>query len=110
DNQRRLQSRTVKLMAPDQLPAVPRPGRDKAKEGVIRLAFSLAGVLPPSTLAPVAFHTYWPRLDQGEPTGLDQLDEWLTTHPETRLVIIDTFTRIRPRAGRSSAYEEDSNA
>ena len=41
------------------------------------------------------FATRWPRLNQG---CTEQLDQWLTDHPGTRLVVIDTLERIRPPA------------
>jgi hypothetical protein len=40
--------------------------------------------------------------------GMQQLDTWLTEHPETRLVVIDTLGRFRPPdTGRGSAYGTD---
>jgi predicted ATP-dependent serine protease len=39
-----------------------------------------------------------PRLDTG---GLDWLNDWLAQHPETRLIMIDTFTMVRPTRGRN---------
>jgi hypothetical protein len=49
-------------------------------------------------------HTAWPRLDEG---GAEQLDEWLTEHPDTRLVVIDTLAKIRKPAGGANIYAED---
>lgn len=53
------------------------------------------------------FHgtTSWRRLDDG---GLEDLNNWLNTHPDTRLVIIDTIQKIkaRPRS-KGNAYEND---
>jgi hypothetical protein len=49
-------------------------------------------------------HTAWPRLDEG---GAEQLDEWLTEHPEARLVVIDTLAKIRKPAGGANIYAED---
>ncbi len=48
------------------------------------------------------------RADEG---GVQDLDEWLTKHPDCRLVIVDTIARFKPRAaGRRSQYDEDRDA
>ncbi|MBF0183716.1 MAG: AAA family ATPase [Magnetococcales bacterium] len=53
----------------------------------------------------VHFALEWPRIDQG---GVDLLDEWLTSHPGTKVVILDTLARIRPPRGRNGdLYGED---
>ncbi len=46
----------------------------------------------------------WPRLDQG---GLERLDAWIAAHPDCRLVVIDTFQKVRPARNGSNVYEED---
>jgi len=47
----------------------------------------------------------WPRQDKG---GLCALLEWLSEHPEARLIVIDTWPKFRPaRARKGDAYEED---
>ena len=35
----------------------------------------------------------WRRVDQG---GIDDLEAWLEEHPQARLIVIDTFSAIRP--------------
>jgi hypothetical protein len=51
------------------------------------------------------FQTAWPRQDQG---GHEAIEKWLTEHPETRLVIIDTWPKFRSGRGRSQdVYEVD---
>jgi hypothetical protein len=50
----------------------------------------------------------WPTLDQG---GAEELDEYLTEHPETRLVIVDVLQMIRPpTSGKHTAYAADYTA
>lgn len=59
--------------------------------------------------APGRFHlaTDWPRMD-GEEGGLRHLSGWIDEHPETRLVIIDTFGKARqaPNAQANVYYDE----
>jgi len=53
------------------------------------------------------FHE-WERLDEG---GLLRLDAWLGEHPSARLVIIDTFQKVKPRArAGGNSYETDYDA
>jgi hypothetical protein len=52
-------------------------------------------------------HTEWPRLDEG---GAEQLDEWLTEHPDARLVVIDTLAKIRRPVSGANVYAEDYGA
>jgi len=51
----------------------------------------------------------WPRLDRG---GIEHLETWLKDHPDTRLVIVDTWTKIAPRVQgqKRTQYEEDYDA
>jgi hypothetical protein len=54
------------------------------------------------------FHTAWQRMDRG---GIGSLENWLSNHPLTRLVIIDTFQKIRPPSkSQSNIYGEDYSA
>jgi hypothetical protein len=56
------------------------------------------------------FHyaTEWPTIDRG---GLEDLEAWLEEHPNTRLVVIDTLKRIRPRASsKLNMYDVDYDA
>jgi hypothetical protein len=51
------------------------------------------------------FATSWPPMHQG---GLDQLDEWLSCHPDVELVIADTLARIRPpQKSGANVYLDD---
>ena len=49
-------------------------------------------------------HTEWPRLDEG---GAEQLDAWLTEHPDARLVVIDTLAKIRRPVSGANVYGDD---
>jgi hypothetical protein len=47
----------------------------------------------------------WLRSDEG---GTEQLDVFLSIHPETRLVVVDTLKKIRPyTSGRRNTYDVD---
>jgi len=50
----------------------------------------------------------WLRSDEG---GTEQLEMFLTEHPDTRLVVVDTLKKIRPYAsGRRNMYDVDYEA
>jgi hypothetical protein len=52
--------------------------------------------------------TEWPRLDEG---GTEKLDDWVGLHPDARVVFIDVWPRIRPRATkRTDYYQVDYDA
>jgi hypothetical protein len=83
DNERRMQDRLRTLLGVDKYSRTP-PGLER---------------LHPRYLAP--------RLDE-TPGLITILGGWLQEHPETRLVIIDTLARIRPRRRNGgNAYEQD---
>jgi RecA-family ATPase len=50
----------------------------------------------------------WPSFDHG---GLSELEKWIDSHPDTRLIVVDTLKRVRP-AGRPNAavYDNDYDA
>ncbi len=63
--------------------------------------------LLPDQETPAGFYyeTAWRNLALG---GLEDLDAWLKTHPDTRLIGIDTMAMIRPMSGqKGSVYHED---
>src|SRR6266567_3107932 len=57
----------------------------------------------------IEFELRWPRLDQG---GLRYLEEYLQSHPQVRLVVIDTWAKVSPcsKGRQRSQYEEDYEA
>lgn len=50
------------------------------------------------------YRTEWPTLDRG---GLTQLEDWMTERPDTKLVVIDTFGRIRGSLPGKDRYAEE---
>jgi AAA domain len=70
-----------------------------------RLRMLLHGDPPPEGLY---IETEWERFDRG---GIERLQTWLDEHPDTRLVVIDVWTRIRPFAqNHSDRYQADYEA
>lgn len=56
----------------------------------------------------VTFEVEWPRMADG---GAELLDEWLTDHPDTRLVVVDVLARVRQHtSSRESVYAGDYQA
>ncbi len=57
----------------------------------------------------IEFALSWPRLDAG---GVDCLEAYLKAHPDVRLVVIDTWAKIAPRANnrQCSQYAGDYEA
>ncbi len=67
-----------------------------------RLRQILGDDVPPDGLT---LAIQWPQLPAG---GADQLADWLESHPDARLVVIDVFERIRgPQPNGTSAYTAD---
>src|SRR5918995_4663655 len=66
-----------------------------------RLKKLLAGGAAPEGLE---LATEWPRLGDG---GLDALEAWLNTHPDARLVVIDTLAKFRTGQTGKNLYKED---
>ena len=70
-----------------------------------RLRMLLGQDAPPERLW---IETQWERVDQ---CGIERLDYWLDEHPETRLVVIDVWTRVRPfTANNTDRYQADYEA
>ncbi len=76
-----------------------------------RLQTRAQQLLATMTMVPnsIAFELRWPRLDQG---GLMHLEEYLKAHPHVRLVVIDTWARVSPKAQhrQRSQYEDEYEA
>jgi RecA-family ATPase len=66
-----------------------------------RLRERLSKLLP-GGVAPPGLHMAieWPRADEG---GVDKLDTFLDEHHKTRLVVIDTLARFKPRQRQTYA-------
>jgi hypothetical protein len=78
---------------------------DTARRLQGRLEAMLGTSAPPAGLH---IATEWPRADQG---GLEALEAWLTVHPTTRLIVIDTWPKFRPpRAKNADAFQDDYQA
>jgi hypothetical protein len=70
-----------------------------------RLRTVLGSSAPPGRLT---FVTECARLDEG---GLEHLQGWLERHPESRLLIVDVFAKVRGGARRNvNAYDGDYEA
>ena len=52
--------------------------------------------------------TEWPRVGEG---GVERLTTWIEEHPETRLLVIDVWTRVRPLSrDTTDRYQADYEA
>jgi len=69
-----------------------------------RLRKVLVGEKPPRNLV---LTDRWPRLGEG---GLEAIEAWLISHPDARLVIVDTLEKIRPKGAGRNVYREDYEA
>jgi hypothetical protein len=67
-----------------------------------RLQYLGAGKLP--RLERFHYRTGWPTLDRG---GLEELEQWMSSHPETRLIVIDTWAKIRGHLPGKDRYSEE---
>lgn len=57
-----------------------------------------------SNLDQFHYRTDWPTLDHG---GLEQLEQWMADYPQTRLIVVDTFGRIRGDLPGRDKYAEE---
>lgn len=73
-----------------------------------RLQERLAMLLDADAPDRLHFATAWPTIAGG---AVEHLSAWLANHPETRLLVIDTFQRLRgPVPGNQNAYAADYTA
>lgn len=80
------------------------------EDGERRIQTRIEMMTPDDSDWPENLHIYteWPRLDE---TGLPLLGGFLDEHPDTRLIIIDTLKKVRPRGDRkSNPYDLDYEA
>jgi hypothetical protein len=54
--------------------------------------------------------TVWTKCERWDQGGQEALHGWLKEHPDTRLVVVDVFARMRTPAQNGSAYEADYEA
>lgn len=60
--------------------------------------------LKPDALARFHYRTEWPVLNEG---GIEALEEWMETHPDTGLVVIDTYGKIQGQLAGKNRYTEE---
>ncbi|WP_157158538.1 AAA family ATPase [Bradyrhizobium sp. WSM1253] len=71
----------------------------------IKMQNPSAGLLKQEMPECLQFETEWPRADQG---GLQKITDWLTDHPNAKLVIIDVLKMFRAnRKGNKNPYDLD---
>jgi hypothetical protein len=65
----------------------------------------LGGIhLHPDALNRFHYRTEWPGFDNG---GFDQMETWMIDHPDTRLIVVDTYGKLRgPLPGKDRYTEE----
>lgn len=80
------------------------------EDGARRLQKRMKAMLGSDAVAPERLDCAlsFPRLDEG---GLEALESWLESHPQARLIIIDTLKRVRPQENkRGRIYDGDYDA
>uniref|UniRef100_A0A6H1ZPD4 Putative ATPase domain containing protein n=1 Tax=viral metagenome TaxID=1070528 RepID=A0A6H1ZPD4_9ZZZZ len=78
------------------------------EDGAKRLKNRSSVMSPVNQIENLHFFTQWRRLDEG---GLKDLEEWVLDYPDTKLIIIDTLTKIWPmhakRTEGTTLYHSD---
>jgi hypothetical protein len=79
------------------------------EDGLRRLKRRLSVILGSGTVpGGLHFKIKWKRLDEG---GTADLEKWMTAHPDTRLIVIDTLKKVRPLEKRGARiYDLDYEA
>jgi hypothetical protein len=75
-------------------------GRRRLQRRLTKLLPTFSGTWPPG----LKFATEWPRSDQG---GLRDIESWITSSENPRLVIVDTLAQFRKMATGKNVYLED---
>lgn len=80
------------------------------EDGPRRLQDRLTKVLGNESVPERLFYaTEWPRLNDG---GIEELEAWVKSHPDARLIVIDTLKMVRPqeRGRAKQLYDVDYEA
>jgi hypothetical protein len=82
-------------------------GRKRLKKRCQRILESRGW--PPTKNLKLVTGNEWPRMADGKANegGLGKLREWLAAHRDTKLVIVDTLAKFRPRTSRDATYASD---
>ncbi len=77
-----------------------------------RLQDRIGQLLGPGSEAPRGLHieTKWPRMDI---KGITKLEEWIIAHPNTRLIMVDPWVKVKPRMKNrngETGYDTDYEA
>jgi hypothetical protein len=94
DGQRRLQSRIRKLNGSDCFLKIIN------EEGNLLIKGNLGEDIPDGLDLAVS----WPKIEEG---GIEELEKYLDSHPETRLIVVDIIKRIQKKKGKGTTYDED---
>ncbi len=75
-------------------------------QGRLRILSEVDPGVRPEALTRLHFRYEWPMIGEG---AEDAFATWLDKHPETRLILVDVFQKLRPPAKRNAgnAYQED---
>jgi hypothetical protein len=78
------------------------------EDGERRMKARVEQILGPNQAWPDNFHVIH-QLDPLDAGGLDDIERWLIDHPNARLVVLDTFGRIRgSRPTKEDPYQHDT--